>query len=211
MAIHHPATVTPTKDELLASWVPTRPWYDGPADATPCRFGSYRFDDPAGEVGVETHLLRTDGGPVLQVPLTYRGAPLAGAEAFLVGTMEHSTLGSRWIYDATGDPVYAATLAATVLCGGREADLFLLEDDGTLTRHEPSVRVQGSGSSDHAVVEGVDEVVRDGGATVIRVPGLDLRVLHVLGRGSEEAGETLVGTWAGQDDPVLLASARPLR
>jgi hypothetical protein len=41
---------------------------------------AYRFDDPAGEVGIETLLVRRGAGPVLQVPLTYRGAPLAGAE-----------------------------------------------------------------------------------------------------------------------------------
>ncbi len=62
-------------------------------------------------MGVETLLVRVGEGPVLQVPLTYRGAPLPGGESALVGTMEHSVLGPRWVYDGTGDPVYVATLA----------------------------------------------------------------------------------------------------
>ena len=40
----------------------------------------------------------------LFVPLTYRGAPLAGGEADLVGTTEHSALGTRWVYDAWRRP-----------------------------------------------------------------------------------------------------------
>ncbi|WP_432526090.1 maltokinase N-terminal cap-like domain-containing protein [Kineococcus mangrovi] len=44
-------------------------------DSVPTELGSYRFDDPDGEVGTETHLLATADGQVLQVPLTCRGAP----------------------------------------------------------------------------------------------------------------------------------------
>jgi hypothetical protein len=41
--------------------------------------GSYRFDDPGGEVGLETMILETTGGEVLQVAVTYRGEPMEGA------------------------------------------------------------------------------------------------------------------------------------
>ena len=59
MAIVYPnATLTPSKRELMAAWLPTRPWYDG-ADRKPV--GSFRFDDPAGEVGMEGFLLGADG------------------------------------------------------------------------------------------------------------------------------------------------------
>ena len=40
--------------------------------------------------------------------MTYRGAPLAGAEEALIGTSEHGVLGTRWIYDAAHDPVAVA-------------------------------------------------------------------------------------------------------
>jgi len=123
MALLHQADLTPTKLELLAAWLPTRGWYPGPTgtavlpDSAPqaslelTRVAGYRFDDPAGEVGVETILVQAGDGPVVQVPLTYRGAPLSDAEAFLVGTTDHSVLGKRWVYDACGDPVYANVLA----------------------------------------------------------------------------------------------------
>ncbi len=100
MAMLHQATLTPTKAELIAAWLPGQPWFAGDAGAVRL-VGAYRFDDPAGEVGIESHLVEV-GGRTFHVPLTYRGAPLDGAEAFLVGTMEHSVLGRRWVYDAWG-------------------------------------------------------------------------------------------------------------
>nr|WP_284288786.1 hypothetical protein [Angustibacter aerolatus] len=98
--------------------MPAQPWYPGGALTT---IGAFRFDDPAEEVGVETFLLRA-GDAVVQVPLTYRAAPLAGADDALVTTMEHSVLGRRWVYDGCADPVFAATLAHTVLTGGVQAE-----------------------------------------------------------------------------------------
>ena len=92
MALLHRADLTPTKLELLQAWLPTRSWYTGPAAPQLTKVGAFRFDDPAGAVGVETMLVRAGDGPVLQVPLTYRGAPLDGAERWLVGTTEHSVL-----------------------------------------------------------------------------------------------------------------------
>src|SRR5215218_7739419 len=100
MALLHRAEITPTKLELLDAWLPTRAWYRGPADPGLAKVGAFRFDDPAGEVGIETLLVQAGDGPVLQVPLTYRAAPLAGAEPWLIGTTEHSVLGRRWVYDA---------------------------------------------------------------------------------------------------------------
>jgi hypothetical protein len=42
------------------------------------RVGAYRFDDPVGEVGIETHLVRA-GERLLHVPLTYRANPMITA------------------------------------------------------------------------------------------------------------------------------------
>jgi Maltokinase N-terminal cap domain len=94
MATIHNATLNPSKLTLLNAWLPSRTWFTGVADVQ--RVGAYRFDDPAGEVGIESFLLQAGDGSVLHAPLTYRGAPLAGAEEFLVGTIEHSVLGRRW-------------------------------------------------------------------------------------------------------------------
>src|SRR5215207_4007148 len=124
--LHANADIVPTKLELLADWLPAQPWFVGDASDLH-HVGAYRFDDPDGEVGIETHLLRAGDGPLLQVPLTYRAAPLEGAESHLLGTMEHSVLGTRWIYHATGDPAYRAVLATTILTGGTQAELEVVE------------------------------------------------------------------------------------
>ncbi|MEZ0165988.1 hypothetical protein AB2L27_14610 [Kineococcus sp. LSe6-4] len=79
---------------------------------------------------METHLLAGADGQVLQVPLTYRGAPRAGAEDSLITTMTHTTLGQRWIYDCCHDPVHVSALVTTIVTGGREADLFAATEQG---------------------------------------------------------------------------------
>ena len=117
--IHSSASLTPTKLELVGPWMARQRWYAAKGRPPVLRkLWSWRLDDPAGEVGIETLLVVDEGGPetvVYQVPLTYRGAPLEGGEHALVGTMEHSVLGARWVYDGTHDPVYAAQLLALVL------------------------------------------------------------------------------------------------
>ena len=121
MAVLHDATITPSKLEILQDWVPTRPWAADAGDLE--RVGTFRFDDPHGEVGIETFLLRA-GDRLLQVPLTYRGHPLPGAHHHLIATTEHSVLGTRWVYDGCGDPVWATATVAAVLSGGEQARQF---------------------------------------------------------------------------------------
>jgi hypothetical protein len=204
MAHLHWATLTPSKLELINAWLPTRPWSGGGVVA---KLGAYRFDDPAGEVGMEGFLLGRDDGQVLHVPLTYRAAPLAGAEQYLVGTMEHSVLGPRWVYDACGDPVWAAALATAVLTGGTQAE-ELLEVDGELQPRAPSATVVGSGSLTDLELGGGDSVRAhdDGPTTVIRDDALELVVVRVLGH-DVPLDETLTGRWAG-GGPAVLAGVR---
>lgn len=209
MALLHRATITPTKAELLEAWVPHQAWFAGSGPLT--MLGAYRFDDPDDAVGIETFLLRAGDGPVLQVPLTYRAAPLDGGEAALVTEMEHSVLGRRWVYDALADPVYATTLVTTVLTGGCQADLQV-EVDGVLTTRETTTFARGSGGSG-VVVPPLDGLVRreahectllerDGvGVTVYRVvgptPSFDLAGVH-----------TLLGRWPDRSEPTVLAVVR---
>lgn len=204
MAVHHPATIVPSKLELLQAWVPHQPWLDGADASTLTRLGSYRFDDPAGEVGMETHLLATADGQVLQVPLTYRGAPRASADDSLVTTMTHTTLGDRWVYDACHDPVYVSTLTTTILTGGREADLYEATDAG-LIQEVVTTHVRGSGSSSTAQVPELQApVVTHDGATTRISAGVALTLLRRPTRGT--AGSMLTGTWPGQETPLLLAT-----
>ena len=202
MALIHRATLAPTKLELLAGWLPDRPWYTAGAGDLE-RVAGYRFDDPAGAVGIETVLVRADDGPVHQVPLTYRGAPLAGADAWLLGTTEHSVLGRRWVYDATADPVYAAALARAILGHSGQAEELV---EG-VERRAPSMAIASTAPED-AVVPAVDAVVRVTGddPAVIVTGTVELTVARRLGAGL--GGAALTGTWPGQDTPVPLASAR---
>ncbi len=117
--VHKGASIVPTKTEMVTEWMPHQRWYHGKGHVPRLRrVGGFRFEDPEGEVGCETLLLADEAvePPVVyQVPLTYRAAPLDGAEHALLGTMEHSVLGTRWVYDAPHDPVYVSQLMATIL------------------------------------------------------------------------------------------------
>ena len=191
MALVHRATVDPSKQELVEAWLPTRPWAQG-LEITK-KLGEYRFDDPDGEVGVETIVFATGEGTSVQVPLTYRAAPLEGADDYLVGTSEHSVLGARWVYDGCGDPVWAATLAGAILTGGSQAQMYL-EEDGRRIDIPPRITVQGSGTPDAEVpvITTVDSVRDDGATTVVRAGDVEIVVARVVGA-PIEADETLSG------------------
>ncbi|WP_406495179.1 1,4-alpha-glucan branching protein [Streptomyces sp. NBC_00846] len=118
--IHNTTTLTPTKLELLATWLPAQPWYRGKAGQQPelARTGGFRLDDPEGEVGIEFMVATDTSGdqPVsYQIPFSYRGAPIPGADEALIGTAEHGVLGQRWVYDGTRDPVLVAQLFALIV------------------------------------------------------------------------------------------------
>ena len=204
MALVHRATLSPSKQELVAAWLPTRGWADG-IDIT-TKVAEYRFDDPAGEVGIETIVFAADDGTIVQVPLTYRAAPLDGADDFLMGTTEHSVLGTRWVYDGCIDPVWATTLATAILTGGTQVQMYL-EEDGQRIDIPPRMTVQGSGQPGSAVPDlaAVDSVVDDGMTTVVRAGDVELVVARVVGA-SIKADESLVGQVG--DHGAVLAGLR---
>ena len=155
--------------------------------------------------------MRTDDGPVLQVPLTYREAPLPGAEASLVGTMEHSVLGRRWVYDACGDPVYVAALADVLLGEGTQAEEYF-EVDGRREPRPPTVVVATTGTPGEVPVDASDQPVAVDDARPDRrhrrrrraggPPGARRRPRRPTGSTPSPA------PWAGRSDPLLLATAR---
>jgi hypothetical protein len=203
MALIHRATLTPTKLELLAARLPDRPWFSAPAGDLE-RVAGYRFDDPAGAVGIETVLVRAGDGPVFQVPLTYRAAPLTGADAWLLGTSEHSVLGTRWVYDAVGDPVYAAVLAHAVLTGADQAEEVFADGE----RRAPTMAIASTAGEPTAppAVGAVLRVVGDDPAVIV-TDTVELTVARRLDPGATLPGTVLTGTWPGQGTPVPLASA----
>jgi hypothetical protein len=214
MALLYTADIRPSKIELIQEWAPTRPWFPSAPDAELTNIGAFRFDDPEGEVGVETILIRIAGGPVVQVPLTYRGAPLEGGEASLITTMVHSVLGDRWVYDGAGDPAYVAATATAIFTGGSQAEL-LVSDGGSdaLARREPTAIVAGSGS-DASVVPAPDVVDisthDEGDVTIVEAGGIRLAIARVVSDGALEVSdsvETLTGTWADQATGIALVAA----
>ncbi len=206
MALLHEAELRPTKLELLQAWLPTRTWFAGSLDAELTRVSACRFDDPAGEVGVETMLVRAGDGPVLHAPLTYRGAPLEGAQEWLVGTMEHSVLGPRWVYDACGDPVYAQVLAHAIVTGGGEAEEHV-DAGGQVRRRDPAMTVRGSGSAATAPAPDGPVQVVDGDPTLVRFGTTELAVVRLPGRGPHDEALRLTCVWPGSE-PAVLAFAR---
>jgi hypothetical protein len=206
MALLHQAELHPTKLELLAAWLPSRSWYQGPAAADVVRVAAYRFDDPAGAVGIETMLVRAGDGPTHQVPLTYRDAALDGADGWLIGTTQHSVLGRRWVYDACGDRVYAAALASAIVSGSGQADEFV-EVDGRLERREPSMVVTAHAPPVAVPAAGsLLRVVADD-PTLIVTDSVQLAVVRRVDGDNWLAGAALTGTWTGQPTPLPLAYA----
>ncbi|MEV4683308.1 maltokinase N-terminal cap-like domain-containing protein [Streptomyces kurssanovii] len=141
MAVIHRTTMTPGKLELLAAWLPSRPWYEGTASRPELsKAGGFRLDDPKGEVGIEFMVVTDTSGDrpfSYHVPLSYHGAPLEGAaEAALIGTSEHGVLGRRWVYDGTHDPVLVEQLLALV-AGDAEPQAQSVSDtpDLSVTAH----------------------------------------------------------------------------
>jgi hypothetical protein len=208
MALVHDATLTPSKQDLVAAWLPSRSW--GRGIELGAKVGEYRFDDPAGEVGVETILFSSVDGHVVQVPLTYRAEPLAGADGYLVGTTDHSVLGPRWVYDGCGDPVWAATLAATIVTGGAQAQTYV-DRDGRRIDIPPRVEVRGSGrpGADLPAVPAIDvttdSTTHGGAVTEVRCGDLELVLPRIVGA-SFEADQTLTGSWTGGE--AVLAGLR---
>ncbi|MGW0735212.1 maltokinase N-terminal cap-like domain-containing protein [Streptomyces sp. NPDC002851] len=214
MSIIHRTTLKPTKLELLTDWLPSRPWYRG-GSAVPelSKAGGFRLDDPEGEVGMEFMVVTDgsdegDGAVSYFVPLTYRGAPLEGAEQALVGTLEHGVLGKRWVYDGPHDPVLTAELIA--LIEGRAQAQAQSENDA-LDR-EVARSYVGHGSVDLA---GASVAEGDEGTELRTARGATLRLHRVLRPGPDElprgASGHVAGAWQLSDGSRVRGLVAELR
>ena len=176
MAVIHHTTLVPSKLELLASWLPSQPWYAATgAELDLAKAGGFRLDDPDGAVGIEFMIVTDQSGrqtATYHVPLAYRGAPLAGAADALVGETEHGVLGRRWVYDGERDPVLMAQLAALVR--------------GSVAAQAQSL----SDTADRSVVAHLDGPDLD--STDLAVA--DLRILRRLEPGSADAPASPAGS-----------------
>lgn len=218
MADIYAAQLDPTKPEAVATYLSARLGVGVTAEDLRM-ITSFRFDDPAGEVGCETHIVAVTvpqrGELLVQVPFTYRGAPLEGApEEALVTRMDHSVLGDRWVYDAAFDPVYVTELLLAITDAGGAAEQFAVGSDGSRTQIvDGPASVRGTGASAAAAHAATDDapqnpaVEETKGSTVIRLRGAAVEVVRVLDASAvtgTDAGQ-LIATWDGQETPVVLA------
>lgn len=197
MALLHKATLQPSKLDLLTAYL---------RQSSLTQLGSYRFDDPAGDVGIETHLVRDGSGAVWHLPLTYRNEPLAGSEEWAVGKMEHSVLGTRWVYNGCADPVYAGELVRAIVSGGTQVEQYF-ETEAGRTYRDPSATVLGSGTQGTPVpsVGGVHAESFEGD-TLIDTGAMQVVVRHLLDSPEPEStSAVLSGSWDGSPESVVLA------
>ncbi|MCF2533770.1 maltokinase N-terminal cap-like domain-containing protein [Yinghuangia soli] len=202
MAVIHRTELKPTKLELLAEWLPSRSWYLGTGEPELAKAGGFRLDDPEGEVGIEfmvvTDTSRREAMAYL-VPMTYRAAPLDGAESALVGTLEHGVLGKRWVYDACHDPVAVAQLCA-VIRGKVQAQAQSLSDTPDLEvacSYDGDGRVLGDTVAAADDAEGTVLTAEDGPA--LRLHRVLLQAADGVGVCPEGAVGHLASAWEASD------------
>ena len=194
MADIYQAEINPSKKEVLATVLGLEP---NEIET----LATYRFDDPEGEVGIEVFIVQIPDGTTIQVPLTYRGERMDGEEdGDLITTMEHSVLGPRYVYFGAADPVFAQALVTTIAESGTGAKQYRVQADSSEKEQitDGLAEVRGTGAAEFAD----DELGEDVYEVVEMFAELDLDGLD-----TEEAAEPglLIGTWDGQDTPVLLA------
>ncbi len=207
MALMHKTTMSPSKLELLAAWLPAQPWFAGDVAALE-NIGGYRLDDPAGEVGLEGILLTAGDATVYHVPLTYRGAPVDVDEAAQLGTSEHGVLGTRWVTDGAADPVFRAVLAATIASGGHGALEFVQDAEGNETQRDPRVRVFGSGHEGGSAPDFADATFEEvQGLTRVSSDEYVLDLVRIVDPARTKAEDqlALTGAWEGQPEATILA------
>ncbi|MCF2573061.1 maltokinase N-terminal cap-like domain-containing protein [Brevibacterium sp. UCMA 11754] len=189
MADIYKAELNPGKLDVISAWLTKQAWA-AEADVAPDslqKVTSYRLDDPEGKVGAEIHIVAA-GDRVFQVPLTYRGAELAGADKHLIATIEHSILGKRWVYAGMGDPLFRQRLDHTIATAGTSAKQYRVDDEGNR-------------------IEEITDVAHAWGTGPL-AGAEDVQVLYELNLDSPAEGSDaglLLGRWSGQESAVVLA------
>lgn len=184
MGLVYDAKLTPSKQELIDAWLPQQPFYRGTLSDPLQVVAAYRFDDPAEQVGLQVHVVRGADGTLYQVPMTYRGETV---DADLIGEMEHSVLGHRYVYDGRGDSVFVTELTRAAVTGAKNVDEWREDADGTRHVLPRSIEVTGTGTGTGV---GTDEQV-------------ELRVVIDPAETADDTRAQLLGDW-GQG-PHLLA------
>lgn len=136
--VHAGASVKPSKLELLAPWLRLQPWFQGDT-AHLTTVGNFRFEDPTGEVGMDSLLIESRGD-IYYVPVTWRSRPVAGPSD-LIGQADHSVLGRRFCYDAMTDPAFIEEATRVIVEGDTNTEVHTTAGEV----REATVRVKGNG------------------------------------------------------------------
>ncbi|MET4096491.1 1,4-alpha-glucan branching enzyme [Arthrobacter sp. UYCu712] len=199
-------TLPPALSGLLGSWLPGQRWF--PVKSAEFSFepvGGLRLDAGRADAELEVWLLavtyptadgnRTD---VVQVPLSFRHAPLAGAESALVGETDGDSAGpgsgQRWIYDGVHDPAFVAAWLELMRHGGTStagtAVGHLVESGYRLPFATGSVKVLSGEQSNSSVI------VHDGESAAI------VKFFRVLSEGQNPEVEIGAALTAGRTAEV---------
>ena len=75
--LHHGATLTPAKVDLVEGWIGAQRWYAAKGRVPRLtRLFSWRLEDPEGQVGIETLILSDDAStPPVTYPSSSRWRP----------------------------------------------------------------------------------------------------------------------------------------
>ena len=203
MGIVHPdAQLSPAKIEIIQDWFGKQDWFDAdPATLETRRRFGYRFDDPAGEVGVES-VLATAGDRTYQFPMTYRSAELPGADDYFLTNMEHTVLGRRWAYLGLGDPVFVQAFASAATTGATSVDVEFTHD-GRQVVIPTLVQAKGTGggTAPSDIVIGAVDVSGPVGSVTTSAGVLSLP--FELGAAASADGPRLVAEGEGYDGTLL--------
>lgn len=221
-----PPTLTPALDALLRSWLPRQRWF--PVKSAHFSFepaGRVRLDAGPAAPGPDTRPVlevlllavtyptadgnRTD---VVQVPLTFRTLPLAGAGAALLGELpaDGSDAPHGWIYDGVHDPAFIAAWLELMRQRGAAADGTAgghLVDSGYRLPHATGkVRVLSGEQSNSSVI--VDDGVSAAILKFFRVlsegqnPEVEIGAALTTGRTAEVPATLgwVTGEWSSPSD-----------
>ena len=203
MAIFQVATNNPPKSEIISGWIGGQPWGSSAGESVDVVW-SFHLEDPDGEVGMQVHIVASDG-LLFQVPLTYRDQRVPDLEQAYIGAMEHSVLGTRHVYDGLGDERFVSVLAGVASCGYGQT-LGFARVDGRWQAWPESTKVHGYGAvTGRVLVDRFETVMTESTEVIVRNEHLEMRVFRTLAdRPAPDIG--MAATWPAQPDPVVLAT-----
>ena len=207
MAIFHIATNTPPKSEIIGDWLGRQAWGPSPGAAVEL-VGSFHLDDPEGEVGMQVFVV-SSASALFQVPLTYRAEPLPGADASLLAPMEHSVLGTRYVYDGIGDYRFLSVLAGVTVSGYGQALGFAQHEGRWYSVPDELIVHGGRPAAGRLPVDGFTISSTTPDDVVLGNDRIEMTVHRRL-TDRPAAAIGLCATWSGQPDPVSLVEAREI-